>query len=99
MLTCKLQKIFGNSSFVLDNHIQLDLYSANSLKQQYRYVTHKASHRANQSLIVIQYKSEHLDQRTFRPITLPTIEPWTTEPLEYRCAAQVNHGHVARTTV
>jgi hypothetical protein len=34
MLTCKLQIIVGNSSFVLDNHIQLDLYSTISLKQQ-----------------------------------------------------------------
>ena len=55
MLTCKLQKIFGNSSFVLDNHIQLDVYSTNSLKQQSecKYVTHKASHRENQSLLLL----------------------------------------------
>jgi hypothetical protein len=55
MLTCKLEVIVGNSIFVLDNHIQLDLYSTISLKQQSecRYVIHKASHRENQSLLLL----------------------------------------------
>ena len=89
MLTCKLEIIFGNSSFVLYNHIQLDLYSANSLKQQSecRYVIYKASHRANQSLLLLLNAACLAEKRNYQFLLLLVLIERGSNPIFYRIEA------------